>query len=83
MLDKDSNHPAFIACHHAQIFSLFDLTNDREESHFLEEISNFEVEILAQYFQIDREMEKRFSGFTGEMIITDKNSDIFYHERPA
>ncbi len=82
LLDKDKNHLAFIACHHEQRFSLFDSENDREQSHFLEEISNFEAEILSQYFQIDGEIAKKFGGFTGEIIITDKHSEIFYHEKP-
>lgn len=83
LLDKNSNHLAFIACHHEQIFSLFDAGIDREESHFLEEISNFEAEIINNYFQIDGEMKEKFGGFTGELIITNKDSKIFYHEKPA
>lgn len=82
LLDEDSKHIAFIACQHSQIFSLFDSENDREQSHFLEEISNFEAEILQAYFQIDGEMEKKFGGFTGEFIVTNKNADVIYHSRP-
>ncbi len=82
LLDKDSKHLAFIACRHEQVFSLFDSTNDREESHFLEEISNFEAEILINYFQIDVKIKQRFGGFTGELIITDKNSEIIYRQKP-
>jgi len=83
LLDEDSKHLAFIACRHEQVFSLFDSTNNREESHFLEEISNFEAEILSNYFQIDREMQARFGGFTGEMVITGENSEIVFHTRPV
>ena len=82
LLDKDLNHLAFIACHHKQLFSLFDLENNREESHFLEEISNFEAKILDNYFQIDNEMKKRFGGFTGELVITNENAEIIYHQKP-
>jgi hypothetical protein len=82
LLDEDSKHLAFIACQHKQIFSLFDSGNDREQSHFLEEISNFEAEILQAYFRLDGEMEKKFGGFTGEFMITDKNADIIYHSKP-
>jgi hypothetical protein len=57
LLDKDQKHLAFIACHHEQRFSLYDLNNDREESHFLEEISNFEAEILNAYFQVGETSE--------------------------
>lgn len=83
LLDKDSNHLAFIACRHEYMFSLFDSANDRETSHFLEEISNFEAELLTNYFQIAPEMKEKFGGFTGEMIITGENSEIVHHERPA
>ena len=82
LLDEDSNHLAFIACEHSQIFSLFDSENDRVQSNFLEEISNFEAEILQAYFQIDGEMEKNFGGFTGEFMITDKNAQIVFHSKP-
>lgn len=81
LLDKDSNHLAFIACRHEQSFSFYDSGNDREMSHFLEEISNFEAELLKNYFQIAPEMEEKFGGWTGEMIITGKNSEIILHEK--
>ena len=80
LLDKDQKHLAFIACHHEQRFSLYDFDNDREESHFLEEISNFDAEILDAYFQIDKELKKSFDGWTGELIITGENSEIIHHE---
>lgn len=83
MLDKDSNHLAFIACRHEYIFSLYDSGNERETSHFLEEISNFEAELLTNYFQIAPEMKEKFGGWTGEMIITGENSEIVHHEKPA
>ena len=83
LLDKDQNHLAFIACHHEQRFSLYDLNNDREESHFLEEVSNFEAEILETYFQIDKDLKKKFGGWTGEFIITGETSEIIYHSKPA
>ena len=81
LCDKDKNHLAFIACHHEQQFSLYDSDNDHEQSHFLEEISNFEAEILDAYFQIDKDLEKKFGGWTGELIITGKNSEIILHEK--
>lgn len=74
---------AFIACHHQQFFSLFDAGNDRETSHFLEEISNFEAEILDSYFQMNNDMKKKFGGFTGEMIITNDDAEIIHHEKPV
>lgn len=83
LLDKDKNHLAFIACRHEQLFSLYDSDNDREWSHFLEEISNVEAEILDAYFQLDPEMEKRFGGWTGELIITGETGEIILHEKPA
>jgi hypothetical protein len=83
LLDKDSNHLAFIACHHEQLFSLFDSHNDRETSHFLEEISNFEAEILLEFFRLDKDLEKSFGDWTGEIIITNEDSEIFYHEKSA
>ncbi len=83
LLDKESKHLAFVACRNEKVFRLFDSENERETSRFLEEISNFEAEILSHYFQIDREMKQSFGGFTGEIFITDANSKIFYHERPA
>lgn len=83
LLDKDGKHLAFIACRHEKFFALFDSDNDRETSHFLEEISNFEAEILREFFILDDELKNRFGGFTGEFIITDANSDIFYHEKSA
>ena len=83
LFDKDSNHLAFIACHHEQRFSPDDFDNDREQSHFLEEISNFEAEILDAYFQIDKDTEKKFGGWTGELIITGETSEIIYHSKPA
>lgn len=83
LLDKDRNHLAFIACHHERLFSLFDSDNDRETSHFLEEISNFEAEILHDYFLLDKDLEKSFDGWTGELIITGANSEIIHHEKPA
>ena len=82
LLDKNSKHLAFIACRHEYIFSLFDSANDRETSHFLEEISDFEAELLTDYFQIAPEMKEKFGGFTGELIITGANSEIVHHERP-
>jgi hypothetical protein len=83
LLDKDSNHLAFIACHHEQQFSNYDSENDHELSHFLEEVSTLENEILNTYFEIDKEMEKRFDGWTGEFMITGKNAEIIYHARPV
>lgn len=83
LLDKNNHHLAFVACQNEKVFPLYDLANDREESHFLEEISNFEAEILLNYFQIDGEKAERFGGRTGEFIITDKNGEIFYRERSA
>ncbi len=83
LLDKNENHLAFIACHHKQRFSLYDSDNDREQSHFLEEISNFEAEILENCFRLDRDLEKNFDGWTGELIITGENSEIIHHEYPA
>ncbi|MGI8883834.1 MAG: hypothetical protein ACR2IA_06280 [Pyrinomonadaceae bacterium] len=83
LLDKDSNHLAFIACYHEQLFSLFDSDNDRETSHFLEEISNFESEILQEYFRLDKDLEKSFGGWTGELIVTGANSEIIHHEKSA
>ena len=83
LLDKDSNHLAFIACHHEQRFSLYDFDNDHEESQYLEEISNFEDEILDAYFQTDKDLEKSFDGWTGELIITGETGEIIHHERPV
>lgn len=83
LLDADERHLAFVACHHEKVFSLYDAEKDRETSRFLEEISNFEAEILAAYFEIDGETAERFGSRTGELIITDENGAIFYHERPA
>lgn len=83
LLDKDENHLAFVACHHEKVFALYDLDNDRETSHFLEEISNFEAEILQNFFRLDDETKQKFGGFTGEFLVTDKNGEIFFHERPA
>jgi hypothetical protein len=80
LLDKEKRHLAFIACHHKYVFSLYNSENDRQTSQFLEEISNFEAELLSTYFQIAPEMEEKFGGWTGEMIITDKNSEIIHHE---
>ncbi len=77
------NHLAFIAYHHEQRFSLYDSDSDREQSHFLEEISNFEAEILEAFFRIDKDLAKKFDGWTGEIIITGENSEIIHHERPA
>ena len=74
---------AFIACRHEQIFALYYSENDREESHFLEEISNFEAEILLDYFQFDKDLAKSFDGWTGELIITGETSEIIYHSKPA
>lgn len=83
LLDKDQKHLAFVACHHEQLFFLFDADNDRETSHFLEEISNFEAEILHECFALDQDLEKSFGGWTGELIITGANSEIIHHEKPA
>lgn len=83
LLDEDQKHLAFIACHHEQRFSLYDLDNDREESHFLEEIADFEAEILDAYFQIDKDLKNKFDGWTGEFIITGETSEIIYHSKPA
>lgn len=83
LLDKDKNHLAFLACPHEQRFSRYNSENDRETSHFLEEISNFESEILQNYFQIDPEMKNQFGGWTGEMIVTGENYEIIHHERRA
>lgn len=84
LLDADKNHLAFIACRYNKIFPLFDTSNERETSNFLEEISNFEAEILQNYFQTDGETKKRFGGgWTGELILTDEAGKIFYRERPA
>lgn len=58
LLDKDQNHLAFVACQYEKVFPLYDLANDREESRFLEEISNFEAEILTAYFQTDGKTAK-------------------------
>jgi hypothetical protein len=82
LLDKDDNHLAFIACCHEKIFGLYDSENDYETSNFLEEISNFEAEILQNYFRFENKLEQKFCR-TGEFIITDKHGKIFYHERPA
>lgn len=82
LLDKDQNHLAFVACRHETVFSLYDAANDREQSHFLEEISNFEAEILQECFKLDKDLKKNFGGWTGEMIITDENPEIIHHERP-
>lgn len=84
LLDKDQKHLAFIACHHEQRFSLYDFDNDRQQSHFLEEISNFEAEILDAYFQIDKDLERKCGGWwTGEFIITDENAEVIYHSIPC
>ena len=83
LLDKDKNHLAFIACRHEQRFSLYDSDNDREQSHFLEEISNFEAEILENCLKLDKDLAKDFDGRTGELIITGEHGEIIHHERPA
>ena len=83
LLDKDKNHLAFIACRHEQRFSRYDSDNDYEQSQFLEEISNFEAEILQNCFQLDKDLEKSFGGWSGELIITGENSEIIHYERPA
>ena len=83
LLDKDGNHLAFIACRHEQRFSRYDPDNDREQSHFLEEISNFEAEILENCFRLDKDLEKNFDGFSGELIITGETCEIIHHEYPA
>ncbi len=83
LLDKSDNHLAYIACRHEQRFHYYDYDNDYHCSQFLEEVSNFESEVLQNYFQITGEPEKYFNTRTGEMIITGKNSEIILHERPA
>ncbi len=83
LLDKQSNHLAFIACRHEKVFALFDSDNDRNTSHFLEEISNFEAEILHEYFRLDNDLEKSFGGWTGKLIVTGANSEIIHYECPA
>ena len=83
LLDKNQEHPAFIACHHEQRSSSYDFNNDREESHFLEEISNFEAEILDAYCQINKDLKKKFDGWTGEFIVMGETSEIIYHSKPA
>ena len=83
LLDKNNDHLAFIARRHNCVFSLYDLEDDRETSSFLEEISNFEAELLADYFRIAPEMEEKFGGWTGEMIITDEDRAVVHHEYPA
>lgn len=84
LLDKNQNHLAFIACHHEQHFSPDDFDNDHKHSHFLEEISNFENEILGAYFQVDKDLERKCGGWwTGEFIITDENAEVIYHSIPC
>ncbi|HQU86024.1 MAG TPA: hypothetical protein PKY59_23050 [Pyrinomonadaceae bacterium] len=83
LVPKSLKHLAFVACQHKKVFPLYDSANDREDSRFLEEISNFEAEILTAFFQIDVGTAERFGGWTGEMIITNENSEIIHHERHA
>jgi len=83
LLHKDKNHLAFVACHHAQRFLRYDSDNDREQSHFLEEISDFETDILQNCFRLDKDLEKNFGGWSGELIITGETGEIIHHERPA
>ncbi|MBA4123781.1 MAG: hypothetical protein H0X72_15150 [Acidobacteria bacterium] len=82
-MGENKNHLAFVACRHEKIFSLFDADDDRETSHFLEEVSDFEGEILSRFFEIDGKMKRRFGGFTGALFITGGNSEIVLHEKPA
>lgn len=82
LLDKNNHHLAYIACQHENIFPFLNAADDREESHFLEEISNFEAQILHDCFKLDKDLQKNFGGWAGEMIITDENSEIIHHERP-
>lgn len=83
LLDKDKHHLAFIACHHEQLFSLYDSQDERETSHFLEEISNFEAEMLSAFFRIDNDLEKSFGGWTGELIVTGADAEIIHYEKSA
>lgn len=83
LLDKDKQHLAFIACRHERRFLSANADNNRAQTHFLEEISDFEGTILDAYFQIDKDAAEKFGGWTGEFIITGANSEIIHHERPA
>lgn len=82
LLDKDSNYLASICCQHNWEIVSHDSENDRENSLFLEELSNFENEVLHQYFEIDNETKEKFNK-TGQIIITNKESRIVLWERPA
>jgi len=83
LLDRDSEHLAFIACRHNFDVPYCDFENDREHSHYLEEISNFENEILLNYFQADTSLIEEFGGCTGEVVVTGRRSEILYHSKPA
>ena len=40
-------------------------------------------EMFYECFKMDKDLEKRFGGSTGGLIITDENSKIILHEYPA
>lgn len=83
LLDKDERHLAFIVYQYGREFQYRNFSGGYEESRFNEEISDIENEMFDECFKMDKDLAERFGGSTGGLIITDENSKIILHERPA
>ena len=83
LLDKDERHLAFIVYQYRREFQYWNACGGHEESQFNEELSDIENEMLYECFEFDKDLAEKFGGATGGLIITDENSKIILHERPA
>lgn len=83
LLDKDARHLAFIIYQYERKFQYWNFSGGYEESQFNEEISDVQNEMFYECFKMDKNLAERFGGATGGLIITDENSKIVLHERPA
>jgi hypothetical protein len=82
LLDKDEQHLAFITYRYQHEFQHLSASGERENVLLNQELSDVENEMLDECFEFDKDLEKRFGGATGGLIITDENSKIVLHERP-
>lgn len=83
LLDRDSNHLAFVSYNYERNFQYLSADGEYEESQLNEELSDIENEMLSVCFKVDKDLEEKFGGWTGGLIVTDENSKIILHERPA
>lgn len=64
-------------------FRYLNASGEIEEKILNQELCDIESEMLDECFKFDADLAGRFGGSTGGLIITDADSKIVLHERPA